>query len=65
MKLAFNKKNEINRITIKIKTKKSLASRIPDENKEAIPSINTGEINSVVIIKVIIVNRHKNSKKTN
>jgi len=64
-KLEFNKENEITRITLTIKNKKSVASLILDEKNDAIPSINIGEKNGIVVIKVITINRHKNSKKTN
>lgn len=64
-KLAFNKKNEITRITLKIKNKKSSASLILNKKNGAIPSIKVEETNGVVSIKVITINRHKNSKKTN
>jgi hypothetical protein len=64
-KLAFNKENEITRITLTIKNKKSAASLILNKKNSAIPSINIGEKNGIVVIKVITINGHKNSEKTN
>ena len=52
-KLAFNKKNEIIRITLSIKNKKSSASLTLYENKKAIPFVKIGEVNSIVFIKLI------------
>jgi hypothetical protein len=59
-KLAFNKKNEIIRITLEIKNKKSSASLILNEKNGAIPSIKIGEINGLVIIKLATKKLFKN-----
>lgn len=52
-KLIINKKNEITRITLKIKNKKSSASLILNKNNGAIPPVKIGETNGIVLIKPV------------
>jgi len=59
-KLLINKKNEIIRITLEIKNKKSKASLILNKKNGAIPSIKIGEINGIVTIKITTKQLFKN-----